>query len=65
MKIEQVREKMQNGDLVTLSRMLGVTQGNARMMFLRGKEEAVEGLIQIINQREGLIEEFKKDKSKQ
>lgn len=63
MTIEEIREKTEYGDYVTLAKMLGIDNPvTAKMRLLRGNEEAHEAMELIIKSREDLINEFHKKK---
>ncbi|TDS65304.1 hypothetical protein [Myroides indicus] len=58
MKSEQ-KMKIKYGDFVLLADLLGTTTDNARMRYRRGKEDAVNGIRAIIENREKLQKRFK------
>lgn len=55
-KKEQLKRKMQVGDLLTASKMLDITTDAARMRLNRMQPEIVEALETIIHTREKLIQ---------
>lgn len=55
----EIDPKKEQGDFITLSKMLGVAQATARMRYTRKNEEAVITMKKIIDAREGLIESAK------
>lgn len=58
---EQVKEKMEKGDFLTLGKMLEVAQDTARVRFNRDNEIAVKAMEKIVNNRESFIDQYKKD----
>jgi len=58
---EELKPRMELGDYVTLSKMLGIAQNTAAMRYRRHNEEAVLAMKEIIESREALINKFKKD----
>ncbi|CVK15879.1 hypothetical protein Ga0061079_103190 [Apibacter mensalis] len=52
-------QKIQYGDFVTLSEMLGCTSQAARMRYERGDKKAKEALSIIIETRRKIIKEYK------
>lgn len=52
---EQFKAKIKRGDFVTLGQLLDVQPEAARMQFNRNKEEAVLGMVDIIENREAFI----------
>lgn len=52
---EQFKAKIKRGDFVTLGQLLDVQPEAARMKFNRGKEEAVLGMVDIVDNRESFI----------
>lgn len=60
MKIEQIKEKIQYGDYITLGKMFKIPTATIKSRFLRGDEKAAEAMIKIIEAREKLIEDFRK-----
>lgn len=57
---EQILPRIRKGDFITLGEMLGISQDNARMRFIRNKEDVVVALQALVLFREQLIERFKK-----
>lgn len=51
-------QKKQTGDILTLSKMLGHTTDAIRMRLSRKDEKTYEALLQIIEQRENLIQKY-------
>ncbi len=60
MTIEQIKEKIQYGDYITLGKMFKIPTATIKSRFLRGDEKAAEAMIKIIEAREKLIEVFRK-----
>lgn len=60
MTIEQIKEKIQYGDYITLGKMFKIPTATIKSRFLRGDEKASEAMIKIIESREKLIEDFRK-----
>lgn len=60
MTIEQIKEKTQYGDYTLLGQVLGLNAPAAKQRFLRGDQDAKEALLTIIDNREKLIQQFKK-----
>jgi len=60
MTIEQIKEKIQYGDYITLGKMFKIPTATIKSRFLRGDEKAAEAMIKIIEAREKLIEDFRK-----
>lgn len=60
MTIEQIKEKIQYGDYITLGKMFKIPTATIKSRFLRGDEKAAEAMTKIIESREKLIEDFKK-----
>lgn len=61
MTYDEIRNKVKTGDYVTLAKMLNISHPAAKMRVLRGNQEAVEALEQIIKSREELIKNYQKD----
>jgi hypothetical protein len=59
MTIEQIKEKIQYGDYITLGKMFKIPTATIKSRFLRGDEKAAEAMIKIIESREKLIEDFR------
>jgi len=61
MTIDEIRNKTEYGDYVTLAKMIGIDNPvTAKMRFLRGNKEAKTAMEKIIESRETLIEDFHK-----
>jgi hypothetical protein len=60
MTIEQIKEKIQYGDYITLGKMFKIPTATIKSRFLRGDEKAAAAMIKIIEAREKLIEDFRK-----
>lgn len=60
MKSEQKKLDVKYGDYILLGELLGTTTDNARMRYRRQREDAVKGMELIIDNRNKLLEEFKK-----
>lgn len=60
MTIEQIKEKIQYGDYITLGKMFKIPTATIKSRFLRGDEKAAAAMIKIIGAREKLIEDFRK-----
>lgn len=58
MTIEQIKKKIQVGDYILASKMLKTTPENVRTRFTRNKQDVVDVLSIIINNREHLIKEY-------
>ena len=52
---EQIKKRMQVGDLLTAAKMLGITTDAARMRLNRQQHEIIEALEKVIQTREELI----------
>lgn len=59
MTIEQIKEKIQYGDYITLGKMFNLPTSTTKSRFLREEDKAVKAMQKIIESREKLIEEFK------
>ncbi|WP_435138830.1 hypothetical protein [Formosa sp. A9] len=55
----QLNSKIVKGDYIVLGQLLDLDSHAARMRFKRGKEDAVTGMKEIVENREALIESFK------
>lgn len=62
-EIKELKKKLQYGDFVTLSSILGCSRDAAKKRFERGNEEAYQVLSRIVENRENLMKEFKNSKS--
>lgn len=60
MTIEEIKEKIQYGDYTTLGKMFKIPTATIKSRFMRGDEKAVEAMTKIIESREKLIEDFRK-----
>lgn len=58
MTIEEIKEKIQYGDYITLGKMFKIPTATIKSRFLRGDEKAAEAMMKIITAREKVIEEF-------
>lgn len=61
MTYDEIRNKVKIGDYVTLAKMLNISHPAAKMRVLRGNQEAIEALEEIIKSREELIKNYQKD----
>lgn len=52
---EQIKERIIIGDFITLGKMLGKSTEAARMRWRRGKQDAIDAMEKIVDQREKLI----------
>ncbi len=59
MTTKQIREKMEIGDFILASKLLGISPENARIRFLRKKEDVIEVLEAIIVNREMFIRNYR------
>ncbi|MGM5630419.1 hypothetical protein O2K51_05905 [Apibacter raozihei] len=59
MTIEQIKEKMEVGDYVLASKLLKTTPENVRTRFARAKEDVIEALTAIIDNRERFIKRYR------
>lgn len=60
MTVEQIKSKMEVGDFILASKLLNITPENVRARFSREKNDVMEALEVIINNRERLIKEYHK-----
>lgn len=60
MTIAQIKKRMQYGDYVTLGKMFNLPTSTVKSRFEREDEKTVEAVVKIIEAREKLIEDFKK-----
>lgn len=60
MTIEEIKEKIQYGDYITLGKMFKLPTSTVKARFLRGDEKAAEAMTKIIVAREKVIEDFRK-----
>ena len=56
--MEQVKRKKRSGDYITLAQMLGISQDAAKRRVLLGNEEAMAGMLAIIENRDHFIREY-------
>lgn len=59
MTIDEIKEKIQYGDYITLGRMFNLPASTTKMRFVRGDEKATEAMTKIIEAREKVIAEFR------
>jgi hypothetical protein len=59
MTLEEIKEKIQYGDYITLGKMFKIPTATIKSRFLRGDEKAAEAMTKIIVARERVIEEFR------
>ncbi|MFE3868737.1 hypothetical protein ACFX5E_11715 [Flavobacterium sp. LS2P90] len=59
MTLEDIKEKIQYGDYITLGKMFNLPTATVKSRFLRGNEKAAEAMTKIIIAREKVIEEFR------
>lgn len=55
---EQIKSKMMVGDFVLASNMMKMTTDNVRMRFKRRKQDVLDCLLLIVNNREELINHY-------
>jgi hypothetical protein len=60
MTIEEIKHKLQYGDYTTLAKMFNISPATIKSRFLRGDEKAAEAMIKIIESREKLVEDFRR-----
>ena len=60
MTIEEIKSKIRYGDYTTLGEMFKIPTATMKSRFLRGDEKAAEAMTKIIESREKLIEDFRK-----
>ncbi|MBA4318790.1 MAG: hypothetical protein C0412_10355 [Flavobacterium sp.] len=59
MTIEQIKERIQYGDYITLGKMFNLPTSTTKSRLLRGDEKAAEAMTKIIEAREKVIEDFR------
>lgn len=57
---EQIKPRIEKGDFVVVGKMLSISQENARVRFGRNKEQEILAMKAVVESREKLIEEYKK-----
>jgi hypothetical protein len=59
MTLEEIKEKIEYGDYITLGKMFKIPTATIKSRFLRGDEKAAQAMTKIIEAREKVIEDFR------
>lgn len=59
---EQIIEKIEKGDYITLGKMLGIAPDTARMRFRRDDKDAVLAMQKLVENRYEFIKTYQKTK---